>query len=114
MACSQNRGRRLRVIVDYTFTSSNYLYAANKSLDADNAGGQYLDNLIEIPDVPNLNARLLLAEIPVVAPGYAEFSIFGRNLTDFKDEIPSIDFGTYINTNWPTPRTYGMALNYKW
>ena len=104
----------LRIIVDYTFTSSNYLYAANKSLDADNAGGQYLDNLIEIPDVPNLNARLLLAEIPVGGPGYAEFSIFGRNLTDFKDELPSIDFGTYINTNWPTPRTYGMALNYKW
>ena len=39
----------LRIIVDYTFTSSNYLYAANKSLDADNAGGQYLDlSLIHI------------------------------------------------------------------
>ena len=31
-----------------------------------------------------LNARLLLAEIPIGGPGYAEFSIYGRNLTDFK------------------------------
>jgi outer membrane receptor protein involved in Fe transport len=41
-------------------------------------------------------------------------AIYGRNLTDFDDRTPSIDFGGFVNANWPTPRTYGMAVSYKW
>ena len=104
----------LRLILDYTFTSEMYIYAANKSLDDPKAGGQYLASIGEFPDTPNLNARLLLAEIPVGGPGEAEVSIYGRNLTDFDDRIPSIDFGGFTNANWPTPRTYGMALSNRW
>ena len=95
----------LRLIVDYTFISSNYLYAANKSLDAPNAGGQYLADLVEIPDAPMLNARLLLSGIPMgCCAGEAQVSIFGRNLTDFDDRQPAIDFGGFIDASWPTPR----------
>lgn len=104
----------LRMIVDYTFTSEMYVYAANESLDDPRAGGQYLASIGQIPDTPNLNARLLLAEIPVGGSGEAEVSIYGRNLTDFDDRTPSIDFGGFVNANWPTPRTYGMAVSYRW
>ncbi|MFZ1294193.1 MAG: TonB-dependent receptor, partial [Pseudomonadales bacterium] len=105
----------LRLIVDYTFISSNYLYAANKSLDAPNAGGQYLADLVEIPDAPMLNARLLLSGIPMgCCAGEAQVSIFGRNLTDFDDRQPAIDFGGFIDASWPTPRTYGVAVDYSW
>ena len=36
----------LRMIVDYTFTSDMYVYAANESLDDPRAGGQYLACLL--------------------------------------------------------------------
>ena len=61
-----------------------------------------------------LDGAIRLAEIPVGGPGKAEVSIYGRNLTDFDDRTPSIDCGGFVNANWPTPRTWGMALSYRW
>ncbi|HQR02784.1 MAG: TonB-dependent receptor [Proteobacteria bacterium] len=104
----------LRGIVDYTYTAKVYLYAANKSLTAPNAGGSYVVGIDEVPAQMNINARLLLADVPVGGPGKADISLWVKNLTDEKKVIQKIDFGMYQTANWQEPRTYGLTFNYKW
>ncbi|CAB1370825.1 TonB-dependent receptor [Denitratisoma oestradiolicum] len=104
----------LRAILDYTYTAKMNLYAVNKSLTAANAGGSYVVGLDDLPAIRNLNARLLLADIPVGGPGKADVSIWIKNLTDEKNPIQKIDVGTSMTANWQEPRTYGISVNYKW
>ena len=104
----------LRAILDYTYTAKMNLYAVNKSLTAANAGGSYVKGLDGLPAIRNLNARLLLSDIPVGGPGKADVSAWIKNLTNEKNPIQKIDVGTSMTANWQEPRTYGISVNYKW
>lgn len=104
----------LRGIFDYTYTAKVYAYSVNKSLSAPNAGGSYVVGVDEMPATRNINARLLLADVPVGGPGQADISLWVKNLTDEKKVIQIIDVGTSITANWQEPRTYGLTFNYKW
>lgn len=98
------------MIVDYTFTSEMYVYAANESPGRP-AGGRPVPRVSQIPGTPSLNARLL-AEIPV--GGARARRRYRSTGAANRFRRPSIDFGGFINANWPTPRTYGMAVSYRW
>lgn len=104
----------LRLIMDYSYTAKTYLYAVNQSLTAPNAGGSYVVGLDEVPAQSNVNARLLLADMPVGGPGRADLSLWVKNLTDQKKVVQKIDFGMYQTANFQEPRMYGMSFNYKW
>jgi iron complex outermembrane receptor protein len=104
----------LRGIVDYTYTADVYLYACNDSLTATNAGGSYLCSDVKMPATEMINARLLLAGVPIGGPGSADISLWVKNLTDQKRQTGGIDFGMLRTANWQEPRTYGVSLNYKW
>ena len=104
----------LRGIVDFSYTAETYLYACNKSLTAANAGGSYLCRDVKMPALENVNARLLLAGLPIGGPGSADISLWVKNLTDKQKQIGGIDFGMIRTANWQEPRTYGLSFNYKW
>ena len=104
----------LRGIVDYTYTASSLLYSSNKDLAAANAGGSYSVAMETMPAYSVINARLLLAGVPMSGPGTADVSFWVKNLTDEKKQIQGIDFGMMRTANWQQPRTYGLSMNYKW
>ena len=104
----------LRGIVDYTYTAESLLYSANKDLTAANAGGSYSIQKDMMPAFQVINARLLLAGVPMGGPGTADVSFWVKNLTDEKKQIQGIDFGMMRTANWQRPRTYGLSMNYKW
>ena len=103
----------LRFLLDYTYTDMMYLYAANKSLSAPNAGGSYVRGIDEVPSTQNLNARLQLADV-AVGDGTMDFSFFVRNLTDEDRQIQGIDFSMFLNGAWQEPRTYMFSAAYNW
>lgn len=103
----------LRLLLDYSYTDSMYLYAVNKSATAPNAGGSYLKSLNTLPSTNNLNLRLQLAGVQVDG-GTMDFSFFVRNLTDEDRLANSIDFGMFRNATWQDPRTYLFSVGYSW
>lgn len=103
----------LRLIVDYSFIDSYYLYAVNKNLDAPNAGGAYTTAADEIPSRNQANLRLLFADIPA-GPGALDLSLLVRNVTDSDKMIQGIDFSMYRSANWQDPRTWLLSAVYKW
>lgn len=103
----------LRAILDYSYTAKMNLYTVNKDLTTPNAGGSYVVGINTVPAISNLNARLLLADLPA-GPGTMDLSIWGKNLTDEDKMIQSIDFGMLRNATWQTPRTYMFTATYKW
>ena len=103
----------LRVILDATYVSKTHLYAVNKSLTAPNAGGSSLVGVDTMPAQKNLNARLLLADVPA-GSGTIDLSLWGRNLTDEDEMLAGIDFSMFRNTSWQEPRTYMFTATYKW
>jgi len=103
----------LRLILDYMSQSETFLYTVNKSLTAPDAGGQYLQTIDDLPAIRNLNARLLLADVPF-GNATADFSIFVRNVTDEDKQIQGIDFSMFRNAGWQEPRTYMFTMNFKW
>jgi iron complex outermembrane receptor protein len=104
----------LRGIVDFTYTAESLLYAANKNLAAANAGGSYSVQKDMMPSYKVINARLLLAGVPIGGPGTADVSLWVKNLTDEEEQLQGIDFGMMRTANWQPPRTYGVSMNYKW
>lgn len=104
----------LRGILDYTYTTKLYSGACNKDITAANAGGNYSCPLVEMPSTQMINARLLLAGIPVGGPGAADLSLWVKNLTNENQQVNGIDFGMMRTANWQPPRTFGMSFNYKW
>lgn len=107
-------GGTLRGIVDYTWTASFYAYASNRSLTCADAGSGSLASINKMPSLGLLNARLLLADIPLTETGKGEVSLWVRNLTDEKKLINLIDFSYFQNAAWTQPRTFGMTLGYRW
>ena len=103
----------LELLLDYTFTDSVYLYAANKSLSAPNAGGSYVKGIDEVPDTQNLNLRLQLSDVEV-GSGTMDFSFFVRNLTDEDERVQGIDFSMFLNGTWQEPRSYVFTAAYNW
>lgn len=103
----------LRAILDYSYTAKANLYTVNKDLAAPDAGGSYVVGINTMPAVRNLNARLLLADLPA-GPGMMDLSIWAKNLTDEDKVIQSIDFGMFRNATWQNPRTYMFTATYKW
>jgi iron complex outermembrane receptor protein len=104
----------LRGIVDFTYTAESLLYSANKDLAAPDAGGSYSVQKDMMPSYKLINARLLLAGVPIGGPGTADVSLWVKNLTDEDRQLQGIDFGMMRTANWQTPRTYGISMNYKW
>ena len=104
----------LRGILDYTYTDTMYLYTCNVSMAVPKASGNYLCGGVKLPSTETLNARLLLAGVPIGGPGSADISLWVRNLTNEDKMIQGIDFGLFRTANWQEPRTYGLSFNYKW
>lgn len=104
----------LRGILDYSYTAKIYNMICNKNIAAPNAGGSNSCPMSQMPAIDMLNARLLLAGIPVGGPGTADISLWVKNLTDEKKQINGIDFSMIRTANWQAPRTYGLGFNYKW
>lgn len=103
----------LRAMLEYSYTDQTYLYAANKSLTAPNAGGQYLADLVEISSLENINARLQLRDIPA-GRGTVDLSLWVRNLTDEDEMQQGIDYSAFRTASWQAPRTYMLTADYRW
>lgn len=103
----------LRAVLDYSYTAKLHQNTPNKDLTAPNAGGAYVVGMSTLPARRNLNARLLLADVPA-GLGTMDFSLWGRNLTDEADPIHGIDFSMYRTKYWQEPRTYMFTATYKW
>ena len=91
-----------------------YLYTCNVSMALPTAAGSYLCSGVKLPSTETLNARLLLAGVPIGGPGAADISLWVKNLTNEDKRIQGIDFGMFRTANWQEPRTYGLSFNYKW
>ncbi len=105
----------LRGIVDYTFTSSYYNYHSERTAVGTNVSVGNSADESQLPALSMINARLLLAGIPIGGPGKAEVSLWARNLTNVKKETAHIDLaGFYRIAGWSDPRMLGLSLNYKW
>ncbi|HVN43557.1 MAG TPA: TonB-dependent receptor, partial [Steroidobacteraceae bacterium] len=103
----------LRLIVDYSYMSKNYLYACNKSLTAPNAGGSFLCSMDSVPSTYLMNARLLFADMPI-GPGKLDLSLFVKNLTNSDRAVQGIDFSMFRTANWQDPRMWMITAAYKW
>lgn len=104
----------LRAIVDYVYASEYYNYAGQMSAAVTNAaiGNSSAESLM--PSLGYVNARLLLSNIPL-GSGSASASLWVRNLGNEQKQITHIDVGGYYRiAAWSEPRTFGLALNYKW
>ena len=111
----------LRGIVDYTYTSEQYMYAyqlatpGSANYDAGHADAE----ATKISAAGFWNMRLLLSGIPLGRKGdKAEASFWVRNLTDKKHVSNMIDFGPGFGglsqAYFAQPRTYGVSMTYKW
>ena len=103
----------LRLILDYSSTSSMHLYPVNKSLTAANAGGSYVKGIDSVPATRMVNARLLLSDV-AMGGGTGEFFIAAKNLTDEARQLQGIDFSMFRNAAWQEPRVYSAGFSYKW
>ena len=103
----------LRVLLDYSYVDEMHSLPLNKNLNAPNAGGTGVVGLNTSPSTRNLNARLLLADIPA-GPGTLDLSLWGQNLTNEDKMIQQIDFSMFVNATWQDPRTYMFTATYKW
>jgi iron complex outermembrane receptor protein len=105
----------LRGILDYTYTSDFFAYTSNKSYTVANAGQSgTLAGLNKLPELGLVNARLVLANVPLGGPGQTDVSLWVRNLTNEKKLVNLIDFSYFHNATWTPPRMYGASLSYKW
>lgn len=109
----QSRFGELRLIVDYSYIDSFYLYAVNKTLASPNAGGSYTAAADEIPASNLTNVRLLMSDIPA-GMGHLNLSLLVRNVTDEDKLNQGIDFSMYRTGNWQEPRTWLVTAGYKW
>ncbi|MEY4376339.1 MAG: hypothetical protein RJB26_889, partial [Pseudomonadota bacterium] len=103
----------LRIVLDYSSTSKMNLYAVNKSLTAENAGGSYVVGTDTVPATRMVNARLLLSDV-AMGGGTGEFFVAARNLTNEARQLQGIDFSMFRNASWQEPRVYSAGFSYKW
>lgn len=105
----------LRGIIDFNYTSSMYNYSAQRSAVGTNVAVGNSAEESNMPATAIVNARLLLAGIPIGGPGKADVSLWVRNLTDVKKLATGFDLGgMFVVGNWTEPRTAGLSFNYKW
>ncbi|CAB1370563.1 TonB-dependent receptor [Denitratisoma oestradiolicum] len=105
----------LRGIVDYTYSAKYYNYSGQRTSQGwEVAVGNSTEESL-MPALTTVNARLLLAGIPVGGSGEAEASLWVRNLTDRQQMNGHIDVGGFYRiAGWTEPRTYGVSFGYKW
>lgn len=105
----------LRGIVDYVYTAEYYNYAGQSTAVGTNVGVGNSAEESKMPAMGIVNARLLLAGIPIGGPGKADASLWVRNATNVKKEVAHIDLGGYYRiASYSEPRTFGVSMNYKW
>jgi iron complex outermembrane receptor protein len=105
----------LRGIVDYVYTSEYYNYSGERTAVGPNVSVANSAEESRMPALGLVNLRLLLAGIPIGGPGKADASLWVRNATNLKKEVAHIDLGGYYRiATYSEPRTFGLALNYKW
>ena len=101
----------LRGIVDYVYTSEYYNYAGQNTSVGSNVGVGNSADESRMPAQGIVNARLLLAGIPIGGPGKADASLWVRNATNLKKEVAHIDLGGYYRiAGWTEPRTFGLSM----
>ena len=111
----------LRGIVDYTYSTSYYLYPyqlarpGSSNYDATHADA----DATKIGAAGIWNLRLLLTSIPLGRDtDKAEAAIWVRNVADKKHVANMIDFGPGFGglsqAYYLQPRSYGVSLSYKW
>ena len=101
----------LRGIVDYVYTSEYYNYAGQITAVGTNVGVGNSADESKIPALGMVNARLLLAGIPIGGPGKADASLWVRNATNLKKEVAHIDLGGFYRiASWTEPRTFGLSM----
>ena len=103
----------LRLVVDYTWMDSYYLYAVNKNLTSPDAGGSFTAAADEVPASGQANLRLLFGDIPA-GPGTLDVSLLVKNVTDSDKMTQGIDFSMFRSANWQDPRTWLLTAAYKW
>jgi len=105
----------LRGIIDYVSTSEYYNYSGQLTAIGTNVGVGPSADESKIPALALVNARLLLAGIPIGGPGKADASLWVRNAANVHKEVAHIDVGGFYRiAAWNEPRTFGLSLNYKW
>ncbi len=105
----------LRAIVDYTFTSAYLNYHGQRTAIGTDVGVGNSAAESTLPALQMVNARLLLAGIPIGGPGKAEASLWVRNLGNLRKEATHIDLaGLYRIAGWTEPRMLGVSMAYKW
>ena len=105
----------LRGIIDYVYTSEYYNYAGQNTAIGTNVGVGNSADESKMPALGMVNARLLLAGIPIGGPGKADASLWVRNATNLKKEVAHIDLGGFYRiASFTEPRTFGISMNYKW
>jgi iron complex outermembrane receptor protein len=109
----QTRNGALRLLVDYSYMDKYYLYASNKSLESQKAGGSFWVGTDGVPASDQINARLLWSDLPL-GSGKVDLSLFVKNVTDSDKMVQGIDFSMFRTANWQDPRTYMFTANYKW
>ena len=68
-----------------------------------------------VPSRWSLDTRVMLKEIPVGDTGTMEVSAWAKNLTDERNVINKIDFGSAIgivNAQYAAPRSFGVDVSY--
>ena len=103
----------LRLIADYYYMDSYFLYPVNEDLTAPDAGGSYSEAMDGIPSSDQLNLRLLFADIPA-GPGTLDLSLLVRNVTDSDEMTQGIDFSMFRTANWQEPRSWRLTAAFKW
>ena len=96
-------------MVDLRIVSKNYISGA--PLHA--TGTQTPASLTQAPTRSNLDARLVLSELPL-GSAKGTISLWGKNLLNEKDPNFFIDYGANFQNltaaYFPDPRTYGVTL----
>lgn len=105
----------LRGIIDARYTSKAYNYSAQRTATGTNVAIGNSTETSTVPSTTIVNARLLLAGVPMDTRGQTDISLWVRNATNVKKYASGFDLGgAFIVANWTEPRTYGLAMNYKW
>lgn len=60
-----------------------------------------------------LNARLILADIPVANGQTLKLALWGKNLTDKEYRVNTLPFGAWTSSYFGDPRTYGMEATWQ-
>ncbi|MBY0510681.1 MAG: TonB-dependent receptor [Rhodospirillaceae bacterium] len=109
----QSDNGTLRLITDYAYQSSQFFYPYSLTRTT-NPNAFYT----QVPGYGIVNAKLLLADIPVSGDVTGEVAFWMKNIADNRAVQNWIDFGPGFGnirpTNFVNPRTFGAELKVRW